>query len=625
MMGNSAAAKSSLKDLDKAIFKRLMLFIIKGNKFKMVIIIIGLVITSVTSAISALFLRTLIDDYITPLIGQTNPSFIPLINLLFIMGGVYLISIIANFMSNRLITKISMSKIEEIRNDLFDHMQDLPIKYFDVNAHGDILSIYTNDVDTLLQLVSSSIPTFITSLISVVSIATSMLFLNIWLTLISFFMIFVTQQVMMLIMKKGGKYFVLKQQQVGKTTGFIEEMVSASRVIKTFTKEEEVLSEFEKLNNELFINDYNANKITNITMPIVMNLGNLSFVFTAFIGGVLAIMYPHLISVGVIASFLTLNKSISMPISNVAQQMNAILLAMAGAKRIYNLLDEEVEVDNGHIKLTYVCDSENGLQVCDDNKGVLAWDNNGELSLVKGNIVFDHVNFSYVEDKPILKDICVYVSAGEKIAFVGATGAGKTTIMNLINRFYEIEDGLITYDGFNIKDIRKSSLRKAIGIVLQDTHLFSGTIMDNICYGSDDYDEKKVKAASRLANAHQFIKHLKDGYNTVISDDGESLSVGQRQLIAIARSAMANSMALVLDEATSSIDSNTEKIVQDGMDKLMNNRSVFVIAHRLSTIKNSDVIMVLDHGKIIERGNHQDLIKNKGIYYQLYTGKIEID
>ena len=550
--------------------------------------------------------------------------------MLLIMAVIYYIGVAASWIFNRIMVNVTHGTLKNLRNDLFEHMEKLPIKYFDTHAHGDIMSIYTNDIDTLRQMISQSIPQFISSIITVVSIIISMIFLSVPLTMVTLFMVGIMFLATKNIGSKSGEYFIKQQKNLGALNGFIEEMMEGQKVVKVFCHEEDSVEQFNKLNEELYESADNANKFANILMPVIGNLGYISYVLTAIIGSIIAIVGFRGFSIGSLAAFLQFNKSFSQPVSQMSQQLNFIVMAMAGAKRIFALLDEEVEVDDGYVELVNAQVEEDGsVKECKNRTGVWAWkhyhksDNTTTYTKLHGEVVFDHVDFGYNDEKIILHDIELYAKQGQKIAFVGATGAGKTTITNLINRFYDIQDGKIRYDGININKIKKPDLRRSLGIVLQDTHLFTGTIKENIRYGRLDATDEEVIAAAELANADHFIKHLPEGYDTVITGDGNNLSQGQRQLLAIARAAIADPPVLILDEATSSIDTRTEKIVQDGMDKLMAGRTVFVIAHRLSTIKNSDVIMVLDSGRIIERGNHDDLLKNKGTYYQLYTGMIE--
>ena len=610
---------------------RLIGYVLKNYRFACAFVLLFIVASSLASVASSLFLKSLIDDYITPILLSEGPAdFTPLFLALCKMAAIYGVGVLSTYLYSRILINVAQGTMKRIRDDLFAHMEKLPIRYFDTNPHGDIMSVYTNDTDTLRQVISQSIPQFLSSLITVVSVFISMCVLSFYLTLIVIFMVIIMKMAMSKIAKKSGIYFTRQQKNLGKVNGYIEEMMNGQKVIKVFTHEEETKQGFDLVNEDLFESAYKANKYANILMPVMGNLGNISYVLTALFGGLIAINGIGGLTLGGLASFLQLNRSFTMPISQISQQLNFVVMAAAGAKRIFALMDEEKEVDDGVVTLVKVKE-ENGQLVESEGKDAKwAWKHprqNGTAEYVPlvGNVIFDHVNFGYTDKKQILHDINLFADQGQKVAFVGATGAGKTTITNLINRFYDIQSGTITYDGINIKLIKKDDLRRSLGIVLQDTHLFTGTIRDNIRYGKADASDEEVIAAAKLANAHGFIRHLENGYDTVISGDGASLSQGQRQLISIARAALANSPVLILDEATSSIDSHTEKIVQDGMDKLMKGRTVFVIAHRLSTIRNSDVIMVMDQGRIIERGSHQKLIEEKGTYYQLYTGGLELD
>lgn len=610
---------------------RLLRYVISRYKLTSFLVFVFVLISSLTSVVSSLFLKSLIDDYVTPiLVSEGVADFTPLFHALCMMGVIYFVGTVSTYIYSFLLIKISQGTMKRIRDDLFTHMEKLPIRYFDTHHHGDIMSVYTNDIDTLRQLISQSIPQLLSSLITVIGVFISMCFLSFYLTIIVIVMVFVMKQVMTKIAGKSGKYFFDQQQNLGKVNGYIEEMMNGQKVIKVFTHEEETKEGFDAVNTSLFISSYKANMYSNILMPVMGNLGNISYVLTALIGGLVSIYGIGGLTLGGLASFLQLNRNFTMPIAQISQQINFVIMASAGATRIFDVMDEEKEVDEGIVTLTNVKDENGVLVPTKENTSKWAWCHpreNGEIEYVPlvGNVIFEHVDFGYTDKKQILHDINLYAQQGQKVAFVGATGAGKTTITNLINRFYDIQSGSITYDGIDIKLIKKDDLRRSLGIVLQDTHLFTGTIRDNIRYGKKDASDEEVIAAAKLANAHTFIKHLEHGYDTVISGDGASLSQGQRQLLSIARAALANSPVLILDEATSSIDSRTEKIVQDGMDKLMEGRTVFVIAHRLSTIKNSDVIMVMDQGRIIERGNHEQLIAEKKTYYQLYTGGLELD
>lgn len=621
--------KSKLENPGK-IMKRMLAYILKKYRVACIAVIICIFISSLASVMGTMFIKNLIDDYIMPFLGQQNPDFSSLLQVLGKMALVYLVGVVSTWAYSRMMVNVAQGTMRSIRNDLFKHMETLPIKYFDTHAHGDIMSIYTNDTDTLRQMISQSIPQVISSLITIVSVFISMIILNVSLTLVTIVMVIVMLIVTKKIASKSGTYFIDQQRNLGKVNGFIEEMMEGQKVVKVFCHEEENLKRFEEINEELFESANNANKYANILMPITGNLGHISYVLTAIVGALLAIYNVGGFTLGGLASFLQFNRSFFMPFSQVSQQINSIIMALAGADRVFKLLDEEPEVDDGYVELVNASISDLGeITEVEKRTGIWAWkhyhkaDNSITYQQMSGDVVFDHVDFGYNDDKIILHDIVIDAKQGQKIAFVGATGAGKTTITNLINRFYDIQDGKIRYDGININKIKKADLRRSLGIVLQDTHLFTGTVMDNIRYGRLDATDEEVIEAAKLANAHYFIKHLPEGYNTVLTGDGSNLSQGQRQLLAIARAAIANPPVLILDEATSSIDTRTEKIVQEGMDRLMHGRTVFVIAHRLSTIKNADVIMVLDKGNIIERGNHERLLLKKGTYYQLYTGLLE--
>ena len=626
-----APKKKDIKSSNK-IFKRLLAYILKRYKLPCFIVLICILISSVASVIGTMFMKNLIDDYIVPFMNQKVPDFSQLFTALCGLAAVYIIGVLAAWAYSRIMVNVSQGTLKSIRDDLFAHMETLPIRYFDTNSHGDIMSIYTNDTDTLRQMISQSIPQLISSIITIVSIVISMIILNIPLTIVTLIMVGLMTYVTKKVAAKSGKYFGEQQRNLGKVNGFIEEMMEGQKVVKVFCHEEESIEKFNELNEELFNSADNANKFANILMPIMGNMGHINYVITAIIGSVLAIFSVGGFTLGGLASFLQFNKSFTQPISQISQQLNSVIMALAGAERIFALLDEVKENDEGYVELVDANIDENGnITEAEHRTGIWAWkhyhksDDTVTYSKLEGDVVFEDVDFGYNEDKIILKNIQLYAKPGEKIAFVGATGAGKTTITNLINRFYDIQEGKIRYDGINISKIKKADLRRSLGIVLQDTHLFTGTVMENIRYGKLDATDEEVIAAAKLANADHFIDHLPEGYNTVLTGDGSNLSQGQRQLLAIARAAVANPPVLILDEATSSIDTRTEKIVQEGMDRLMEGRTVFVIAHRLSTIKNSNVIMVLNQGEIIERGDHDSLIEKRGIYYQLYTGALEQD
>ncbi len=619
------------KKLNTNVLKRLLTYVFKLYPKQIMAVIVAIIISSIAQVASSLFMKTLIDTYITPLMVAKNPDFAPLMQALMLMAGIYLIGVLANFIYQKLLITISQGSMNTIRMELFTHMEKLPIRYFDTHSHGDIMSIYTNDIDTFRQVISQSIPQFISSFLTIVMVGISMITISIPLTLLTLAMVVVMQVVLKKIMSKSGKYFTLQQQQLGVENGYIEELMEGAKVVKVFNHEEQAITDFAKINDELFEDSYQANKFANILMPIVGNLGNISYVLAAIIGGMLALNGYAGLTIGGLASFLALNKSFTGPLNQISQQLNSVIMAMAGAKRLFRLLDEEPENDQGAVTLVNIHEHEDGtLEETTEETRIWAWKHlhqDGSIDYVKltGDVHFEDVTFAYNPGKTILKDISLHAEPGQKVAFVGATGAGKTTITNLINRFYDIDQGAIIYDGIDIKLIKKPDLRRSLGIVLQETNLFSGTVADNIRYAKPDATDEEVIAAAKLANAHHFIKHLEEGYDTQLTRNGSSLSEGQRQLLSIARAALANPPVLILDEATSSIDSSTEKLVQEGMDKLMAGRTTFVIAHRLSTIKNSDNIMVLDHGEIMERGDHRSLMAQKGMYYQLYTGLLEID
>ncbi len=616
--------------MDFKVLGRLLGYVIRHYKVACLFTLIFIILASLASVSVSLFIQVLIDDYITPLAQTDTPDFGPLLQILLVMMCVFMTGVLSTFAYNRILVYIGQGTLRNVRDDLFAHMERLPISYFDTHAHGDIMSVYTNDADTLRQVITQSIPQTLSAGFTVIFVGVSMIVMSWPLAILSFAMVAVMLTVAGKIGGRSAQNFQKQQKNLGKENGYIEEMMEGAKVIKVFTHEQEVIDGFNKINEELFESSYKANTFASVLMPVVANIGNVSYVLSTLAGGVLAISGVSGLTLGGLASFLQLNRSFNMPISNISQQMNAVAMAMAGAERIFALMDEEIEKDEGKVTLTRYREEEGKIVETTEYTGKWAWRHpreNGKVEYVplRGEVLFHDVSFGYVPNKVVLHDIELYANPGQKIAFVGATGAGKTTITNLINRFYDIQKGSITYDGIDVKLIKKADLRGSLGIVLQDTHLFSGTIRDNIRYGKPEASEEEVIAAAKLANAHEFIRHLEHGYDTVLSGDGSALSQGQRQLISIARAALANAPVLILDEATSSIDSRTEKIVQDGMDKLMKGRTTFVIAHRLSTIKNSDVIMVLDQGRIIERGNHESLLAKKGIYYQLYTGALEMD
>lgn len=610
---------------------RIIKVTISNYKLACFFILIFILISCFANVYGSTFLKDLIDVYIVPMLSQDTPDFGPLVQALLTLMGIYVAGILCTYLYNRILLNVALGTLRDTRDHLFEHMETLPIGYFDTHAHGDIMSIYTNDTDTLRQLLTMAVPQMIVSIVTMISVLISMLILDIPLTIVAIVMAVIMIIVSRFITSRSGRYFRAQQDDLGKVNGFIEEMVEGSKVIKVFCHEEQSLKDFNVVNDQLFKASANANMFANILMPIIGNLGYLSYVLTAIIGSLLALNGVGGLTLGTIAAFLQLNRSFNNPIGQISQQINSVVMAAAGASRIFELIDTPSEVDDGKVTLTNVEIHEDGsLSETDKNTGHWCWrhpreDGRVELVPLKGDVRFHDVIFGYNEKKTILHDINLFAKPGEKIAFVGATGAGKTTITNLINRFYDIQNGSITYDGIDIKLIKKDDLRRSLGIVLQDTNLFTGTIMDNIRYGKLDASDDECIKAAKLANAHEFIKHLDHGYQTMITGSGTSLSQGQKQLLSIARAAVANPPVLILDEATSSIDTHTERIVQDGMDKLMQGRTVFVIAHRLSTIQNSDAIMVLENGRIIERGSHDDLIQQKGTYYQLYTGAFELE
>ncbi|MHC1682748.1 MAG: ABC transporter ATP-binding protein [Clostridiaceae bacterium] len=625
LRGHAKPTKDSFKTL-----KRLLAYVLKEYKFLFFIVIVTIILSSLSNVIGTLFLRNLIDDYIVPLLGKSSPDFQPLLKMIVTMAGIYYVGVLTTYIYSRVMITISQGSLKKIRDDMFSHMETLPIKYFDTHSHGDIMSLYTNDTDALRQMISQGIPQMLSAVITVVSIFFSMMYLSLPLTVLQIIIVFLMLYVTKAIGGKSGKYFGMQQKDLGGLNGYIEEMMEGQKVVKVFCHEEEAKSNFDKLNDMLFNSANNANKYANVLMPIMNNIGYINYVLVAILGSILAIGSFLGFTIGSLASFLQLTRNFSQTINQMAQQFNFIVMALAGAERIFKLLDEKSEADDGYVTLVNAKENENGeLIETKEHTRLWAWKHpheDGSVTYTKlnGEVVFDDVDFGYNEEKTILHNIKLYAKPGEKVAFVGATGAGKTTITNLINRFYDIQDGKIRYDGININKIKKDDLRSSLGIVLQDAHLFTGTVAENIRYGRLDATDEEVRAAAKLANADLFIKHLPNGYDTILTGDGGSLSQGQRQLLTIARAAIADPPVLILDEATSSIDTRTEAIVQDGMDKLMKGRTVFVIAHRLSTVKNSDVIMVLDQGRIIEKGSHDDLIKEKGKYYQLYTGAFEL-
>ena len=617
--------------LDFGVLKRLIKdYIWKYYKFRLIIVMVCLIASTVSSVVGGLYLQTLIDDYITPLIGVENPVLTSFIHAIGIMILIYAIGIFSSFIYTRLMVKVSEGTMKKIRDEMYAKNEKLPIEFFDTNKTGDIMSRYTNDTDTLSELISQFLPQFVSSAITIITVFVSMVVTNIYLTLVSIGFLVIILLITKFVTTKSGKYYIGQQASTGKINAYIEEMITGQKVVKVFCHEETSKKEFDEINEELFDTVEKANRYGNFLGPINGALGNAQFSVIALVGGLLAVNGVGDISIGLIVAFLQLSKNFIRPITQISHELNSVIRALAGGRRIFEIIDAEPEKDEGYVTLVNAKYIDGELVETKDKTDIWAWnhphhDGTVEYVELKGHIEMTNVNFSYVEGKQVLKDISLYAKPGQKIAFVGATGAGKTTITNLLNRFYDIEDGKIRYDGININKIKKDDLRRSLGMVLQDTHLFTGTIKDNIKYGNDDATDEEVIAAAKLANAHDFIKRLPKGYDTEITNDGESLSQGQRQLISIARCALLDPPVMILDEATSSIDTRTEKIVQSGMDKLMNGRTVLVIAHRLSTIQNAKAIMVMDHGKIIERGEHDDLLKLKGVYYQLYTGAFELE
>ncbi len=629
-MNKKGKGGPGLKNAGKTL-RRLMSYVGTGYKVRFILVLVCIFLSAIAGVAGSLFLGTLIDDYITPLLGSTAPNFAPLLRALVTMGCVYLVGILSAYAYNRNMVVVSQGVQKKVRDDLFAHMQTLPIKYFDTHAHGDVMSVYTNDVDSLRQMLSQSVPQMFNSGMMIVATFIGMLITNIPLTIVVIVCVFLMMFVTKFIAGRSGRYFISQQRTLGALNGYIEEMINGQKVVKVFCHEEEAKEGFDKVNDAMFESADKAHTYASILMPIMVNIGNIQYVIVAMAGGALALNGIGSITLGTIATFLQLSKSFTNPINQISQQFNSVLMALAGAERIFDLMDEAPEEDHGTVTLVNASYDSNGELVESASRtNTWAWkvpQADGSFQYVKlsGDVRFDHVDFAYEEGKTILHDISLFAKPGQKLAFVGATGAGKTTITNLVNRFYDIADGKIHYDGISINDIRKPDLRRSLGIVLQDTNLFTGTVRENIRYGNLNATDEEIEVAAKLANADDFIRRLPQGYDTMLTGNGANLSQGQRQLLAIARAAVADPPVMILDEATSSIDTRTEALVQQGMDALMAGRTVFVIAHRLSTVRNSNAIIVLDHGHIVERGDHDDLIRQHGIYYQLYTGAFELE
>ena len=629
-MNKKGKGGPGLKNAGKTL-RRLMNYVGTGYKVRFILVLVCIFLSAIAGVAGSLFLGTLIDDYITPLIGSAAPNFAPLLRALVTMGCVYLVGVLCSYAYNRNMVVVSQGVQKKVRDDLFAHMQTLPIKFFDTHAHGDVMSVYTNDVDSLRQMLSQSVPQMFNSGMMIVATFIGMLITNIPLTIVVIVCVFLMMFVTKFIAGRSGRYFISQQRTLGALNGYIEEMINGQKVVKVFCHEEEAKEGFDKVNDAMFESADKAHTYASILMPIMVNIGNIQYVIVAMAGGALALNGIGSITLGTIATFLQLSKSFTNPINQISQQFNSVLMALAGAERIFNLMDEAPEEDHGTVTLVNATYDQNGeLTESASRTNTWAWkvpQEDGSFRYVKlaGDVRFDHVDFAYEEGKTILHDISLFAKPGQKLAFVGATGAGKTTITNLVNRFYDIADGKIHYDGISINDIRKPDLRRSLGIVLQDTNLFTGTVRENIRYGNLNATDEEVEVAAKLANADDFIRRLPQGYDTMLTGNGANLSQGQRQLLAIARAAVADPPVMILDEATSSIDTRTEALVQRGMDALMSGRTVFVIAHRLSTVRNSNAIIVLDHGHIVERGDHDDLIRQHGIYYQLYTGAFELE